>query len=69
MHQDLDAIHDEYLHLRERIMKQLDGVSPDSEQARFLRSEQEIINRKLGSLQGLYSAYTQRFFFTPLMLQ
>ena len=61
MHQDLDSIHDEYLRLREMITKQLKGIPADSEHAKFLRSELEIINHKLGGLQGLYSAYSQRF--------
>lgn len=60
VHQDLDSIHDEYLRLREKIIKQLEGLPADSEQARFLRSELEIINQKLGDLQGLSSAYIQR---------
>nr|XP_061795113.1 desmoplakin-B-like [Nerophis lumbriciformis] len=60
VHQDLDSIHDEYLRLREKILKQLEGIPPDSEQAKFLRSELEIISQKLGGLQGLYSAYIQR---------
>ncbi|XP_070830129.1 desmoplakin-A isoform X3 [Chaetodon trifascialis] len=60
VHQDLDSIHDEYLRLREKIIKQLEGIPPDSEQAKFLHSELEIINQKLGGLQGLYSAYTHR---------
>ncbi|XP_041805532.1 desmoplakin-like isoform X1 [Chelmon rostratus] len=60
VHQELDSIHDEYLRLREKIIKQLEGIPPDSEQARFLHSELEIINQKLGGLQGLYSAYTHR---------
>ena len=61
VHQELDSIHDEYLRLREKIIKQLEGIPPDSEQARFLQSELEIINQKLGGLQGLYSAYIQRY--------
>lgn len=61
MHQDLDSIHDEYLRVRERIIKQLEGIPADSEQAKFLRSELEIINQKLGGLQGLYPAYLQRY--------
>ncbi|XP_068593736.1 desmoplakin-A-like isoform X2 [Cebidichthys violaceus] len=60
VHQDLDSIHDEYLRLREQIIKQLEGIPADSEQAKFLRSELEIINQKLGGLQGLYPAYHQR---------
>ncbi|XP_068196144.1 desmoplakin-A isoform X1 [Antennarius striatus] len=60
LHQDLDSIHDEYLRLREMIVKQLEGLPPDSEQAKFLQSELEIINKKLRGLQGLYTAYSQR---------
>ncbi|XP_077470915.1 desmoplakin-A [Stigmatopora argus] len=60
VHQNLDSIHDEYLRLREKIIKQLEGIPPDCEQAKFLRSELEIISQKLGGLQGLYSAYIQR---------
>lgn len=61
MHQDLDSIHDENLRTREKIMKHLEGIPPDSEQAKFLRSELEIIQQKLGGLQGLYTAYIQRY--------
>lgn len=63
MHQDLDSIHDEYLRIRENIIKQLEGIPADSEQAKFLCSELDIINQKLGGLQGLYSAYFQRYVF------
>lgn len=66
MHEDLDSIHDEYLRIREKIIKQLEGISPDSEQAKFLHSELEIINRKLLGLQGLYSIYHHRLFIFAL---
>uniref|UniRef100_A0A4W6DAI8 Desmoplakin n=1 Tax=Lates calcarifer TaxID=8187 RepID=A0A4W6DAI8_LATCA len=69
VHQDLDSIHDEYLCLREKIIKQLEGIPADSEQAKFLRSELEIINQKLGGLQGLYSAYLQRLSALKALLQ
>uniref|UniRef100_A0A8C5GN05 Desmoplakin a n=1 Tax=Gouania willdenowi TaxID=441366 RepID=A0A8C5GN05_GOUWI len=69
VHQDLDSIHDEYLRLREKIIKQLEGIPQDSEQAKFLRSELEIINQKLGGLQGLYSTYTQRLAALKSLLQ
>lgn len=62
MHQDLDSIHDDYLRLREKILRQLEGIPADSEQAKFLRSEVEIINQKLMGLQGLYPAYHERCF-------
>ncbi|XP_061878669.1 desmoplakin-B-like [Entelurus aequoreus] len=69
VHQDLDSIHDEYLRLRERILKQLEGIPPDSEQARFLRSELDIISQKLGGLQGLYTAYIERLSALKALLQ
>ncbi|XP_029309011.1 desmoplakin-A isoform X2 [Cottoperca gobio] len=69
VHQDLDSIHDEYLRLREKIIKQLEGIPADSEQAKFLRSELEIINQKLGGLQGLYPAYLQRLSAVHALLQ
>lgn len=58
VHHDLDAIRDEYLRLREKILHQLQGADP--EQAQYLRSELDIINQKLGSLQGFSAAYLQR---------
>ncbi|KAM6990568.1 desmoplakin-A isoform 2-T2 [Tautogolabrus adspersus] len=69
VHQELDSIHDEYLRLREKIIKQLEGLPADSEQAKFLRTELEIINQKLVGLQGLYSAYTQRLSALKSLLQ
>uniref|UniRef100_A0A3B4VFH4 Desmoplakin n=1 Tax=Seriola dumerili TaxID=41447 RepID=A0A3B4VFH4_SERDU len=69
VHQDLDSIYDDYLRLREKIIKQLEGIPADSEQAKFLRSELEIINMKLGSLRGLNSAYLQRLSALKALLQ
>ncbi|KAE8290873.1 Desmoplakin [Larimichthys crocea] len=69
VHQDLDSIHDENLRTREKIMKHLEGIPPDSEQAKFLRSELEIIQQKLGGLQGLYTAYIQRLSALKTLLQ
>ncbi|KAM4728802.1 desmoplakin-A isoform 1-T1 [Anableps anableps] len=60
VNQDLDSIYNEYLHLRETIVKQLKGLPEDSEQAKFLRSELEIINQKLGVLKHLYKVYLER---------
>ncbi|XP_038159702.1 desmoplakin-like isoform X2 [Cyprinodon tularosa] len=68
-HQDLESIYNEYMHLREMITKQLKGVPADSEQAKFLRSELEIINQKLGGLQHLYSIYIQRLTALKALLQ
>ncbi|XP_062337955.1 desmoplakin-A isoform X1 [Osmerus eperlanus] len=69
MHGDLDAIRDEYLRLREKILRQLEGTAADSEQAKFLRSELEVLNQKLGDLQGLSSAYQQRLTALRALLQ
>ncbi|XP_072297683.1 desmoplakin-A [Eucyclogobius newberryi] len=69
VHQDLDTMHDEYLRLRESIMKQLEGIPLDSEQAKFLRAELEFINQQLGGLQGLYSAYLQRLTAVKALMQ
>ncbi|KAM6918613.1 LOW QUALITY PROTEIN: desmoplakin-A-like [Xenentodon cancila] len=69
VHQDLESTHDEYIHLREKITKQLKGIPADSEHATFLRSELEIISQKLAGLQGLYSAYSQRLSALKALLQ
>ncbi|MEQ2280044.1 hypothetical protein AMECASPLE_015614 [Ameca splendens] len=68
-HQDLESIDDRYMHLREIITKQLKGVPADSEQAKFLRSELEIINQKIRGLQHLYSVYVQRLTALKALLQ
>lgn len=62
----MDSIHDDYLQIRERIKKKLDGLPPDSEQAKFLQTELEVINQKLGLLQGLSQIYFQRYFFLSI---
>ncbi|KAM3604382.1 uncharacterized protein V6R79_010310 [Siganus canaliculatus] len=69
IHHDLDSIHDSYLQIREMIKKQQEKIPPDSEQAKFLSSELEIINLKLGGLQGLRSAYTERLSALKALLQ
>uniref|UniRef100_A0A3Q0SJ07 Desmoplakin n=1 Tax=Amphilophus citrinellus TaxID=61819 RepID=A0A3Q0SJ07_AMPCI len=69
MHQDLDSIHDEYLRLREKIIKQLEGIPADSEHAKFLRSELEVISQKLGGLQDLHATYLQRLSALRALLQ
>ncbi|CAL8279824.1 unnamed protein product [Lota lota] len=57
---DLDSLRDEYIRLRERIQKQLDGIPADSEQAKYLRSQLEYINLRIGDMQGLNNAYFNR---------
>ncbi|XP_026881505.2 desmoplakin isoform X2 [Electrophorus electricus] len=59
VHHDLESIRDEYLHLRDTVMRQLEGTM-DKEQASFLRSELDLINQRLGSLQTFSTAYLQR---------
>lgn len=66
MNQDLDSIYDEYLHLRELITKQLEGIPADSEQAKFLRSELDVNSQKLAGLQDLHSIYLQRYIISIL---
>uniref|UniRef100_A0A3Q2QTD4 Desmoplakin n=1 Tax=Fundulus heteroclitus TaxID=8078 RepID=A0A3Q2QTD4_FUNHE len=68
-HQDLESIYDQYRHLKEVIIKQLKGVPADSEHAKFLRSELEIINQKIGGLRQLYSVYLQRLTSLKALLQ
>ncbi|KAF3858210.1 hypothetical protein F7725_011411 [Dissostichus mawsoni] len=69
VHQELDSIHDEYMRLREKILKQLEGIPRESEQAKFLHSELKIINQKLGGLQALYPAYFERMSAVQAFLQ
>ena len=57
---DIDSVRDEYLRLRERILKELEGMN-DSDKAQFLRSEIEVISQRLGSLENSSSAYLQRY--------
>ncbi|KAG7514579.1 desmoplakin-like isoform X1 [Solea senegalensis] len=56
---DIDAIRQEFLHLREQILRELEGMS-DPDKAQFLRSELSIIDQRLGGLEGSSSAYLQR---------
>eukprot|EP00066_Takifugu_rubripes_P027867 XP_011617133.1 PREDICTED: desmoplakin isoform X1 [Takifugu rubripes] len=69
LHEELDSIYDEYLQIREKIKKKLDGLPPDSEQAKFLQTELEIINQKLGLLQSLNQIYFQRLSALKSLLQ
>uniref|UniRef100_A0A4W5MGE2 Desmoplakin n=1 Tax=Hucho hucho TaxID=62062 RepID=A0A4W5MGE2_9TELE len=69
IHHDLDGVRDEYLRLRERVLRQLKGTAADSEQAKFLRKELDLLNQKLGDLQGLSSAYLQRLSYLRNLLQ
>ncbi|XP_063075455.1 desmoplakin-A isoform X2 [Engraulis encrasicolus] len=67
VHHDLDGIRDDYLRLREKILLQLQGADP--EQAKYLRSELDIINLKLGGLQSFSTAYLQRLSALRALLQ
>ncbi|XP_061111873.1 desmoplakin-A-like [Conger conger] len=57
INQDLDTIREEYVKLREKI--QLDGMK-DTDMAEFLRSELDLINQKIVSLEGISSSYIER---------
>ncbi|XP_076829268.1 desmoplakin-A isoform X1 [Brachyhypopomus gauderio] len=59
VHHNLESIQEEYLNLRDTVLRQLEG-SGDQEQTKFLRSELDLINQRLGSLQGFSTAYLQR---------
>lgn len=59
MQRDVDSMREEYLRLRERILKELEDMN-DQDKAQVLRSEVGIINQRLGSLESSSSAYLQR---------
>lgn len=59
MHSDIDSMREEFLHLREQILRELEDMN-DPDKAQFLRSELGIINQRLGSLESSASAYLQR---------
>ncbi|XP_030582834.1 desmoplakin-B isoform X2 [Archocentrus centrarchus] len=56
---DVDSMREEYLHLKERILKELESMS-DSDKAQFLRSEIGVFDHRLGGLESSSSAYVQR---------
>ncbi|XP_060890230.1 desmoplakin-B isoform X2 [Labrus mixtus] len=56
---DVDSMRDEFLRLRERITKELEGMN-DADKAQFLRSEIGIIDQRLASLDSSSTAYLQR---------
>ncbi|KAK5869480.1 hypothetical protein PBY51_024190, partial [Eleginops maclovinus] len=55
---DIHSMNEEYLRLRELILKELEGMN-DPDKAQFLRSEIEIINQRLGGLESSSSVYLQ----------
>lgn len=57
---DVDSMREEYLNLKERILKELDGIN-DSDKAQFLRTEIGVFNQRLGGLESSSSAYVQRY--------
>ncbi|KAK3546606.1 hypothetical protein QTP70_030638 [Hemibagrus guttatus] len=67
VHHDLGSIRDEYLHLRELVIKQ--EANADPEQAKFLRAELDLINQKLSSLQSYSKSYLQRLTALRVLLQ
>lgn len=58
---------EEYLRLRERVVKELEDVS-DPDKAQFLRSELTVINQRLGGLEGSSSAHLQRWVHVRLFM-
>ncbi|KAM4574480.1 uncharacterized protein V3H82_009165 isoform 2-T2 [Fundulus diaphanus] len=56
---DIDLMRDEYLRIRERILKESENMS-DVDKAQFLRSEVGVINQRLGTLESSASAYVLR---------
>ncbi|XP_034159712.1 desmoplakin-A isoform X3 [Pangasianodon hypophthalmus] len=67
VHHDLGSIRDEYLRLRELVMKQ--EATADPEQAKFLRAELDLINQKLSSLHSFSNSYLQRLTALRALLQ
>ncbi|KAM7387759.1 hypothetical protein PAMP_023977 [Pampus punctatissimus] len=59
VHYDVEIIREEYLRLKERILKELEGMT-DWDKAQFLRSEVDVINQRLASLESSSSSYLQR---------
>ncbi|XP_035285600.1 desmoplakin isoform X1 [Anguilla anguilla] len=59
IHQNIDSIRDEHVRLREKILIQLEGMK-DMDKAKFLRTELNLINQKIGSLEGFSTNYIQR---------
>lgn len=56
---DIDAVREDFLRLRELIMKELEDTS-DPDKAQFLHTEIPLINQRLTSLEGSSSAHLQR---------
>lgn len=56
---DVDSIREEYLRLKERVLKELENMT-DSDKATFLHSQLGLINERLGSLDECSAAYLQR---------
>ncbi|XP_059197231.1 desmoplakin-B [Centropristis striata] len=56
---DIDLMREEYLRLRDHILKELGGMN-DADKAQFLRSEIDIINERLGGLESVSSSYLKR---------
>ncbi|XP_071262706.1 desmoplakin-A-like isoform X2 [Salvelinus alpinus] len=65
---DVDSIREEYLRLKERILKELENMT-DSDKATFLHSQLGLINERLGSLDECSAAYLQRLRALRALLQ
>uniref|UniRef100_A0A673W033 Desmoplakin n=1 Tax=Salmo trutta TaxID=8032 RepID=A0A673W033_SALTR len=65
---DVDSIREEYLRLKERVLKELENMT-DSDKATFLHSQLGLINERLGSLDECSAAYLQRLRALRALLQ
>ncbi|XP_072568983.1 desmoplakin-A-like [Paramormyrops kingsleyae] len=68
LYREIGTMRDEYLRLKEKILKQLEGIT-DSDKAKFLQTELTAINQKLGSLEGFSTAYLDRLKALRTLLQ
>uniref|UniRef100_A0A673VYX6 Desmoplakin n=1 Tax=Salmo trutta TaxID=8032 RepID=A0A673VYX6_SALTR len=68
LERDVDSIREEYLRLKERVLKELENMT-DSDKATFLHSQLGLINERLGSLDECSAAYLQRLRALRALLQ
>ncbi|XP_055779175.1 desmoplakin-B-like isoform X1 [Salvelinus fontinalis] len=66
--QDVDSVREEYLRLKERVLKELENMT-DSDKATFLHSQLGLINERLGKLDECSAAYLQRLRALRALLQ
>ncbi|XP_030626514.1 LOW QUALITY PROTEIN: desmoplakin-B [Chanos chanos] len=59
VHRDIISIREQFVSLRERVLRELEGMT-DVDKAQFLRSQLDIIDKKLSHLDTCATAYSQR---------